>query len=70
MKNNIINKTYHTIRTIRLRFKYESKIAVSSMFSIKFDFEGNMINDINDPNAKISDCFLTVFPQNGELLLF
>ncbi len=63
------SRNFSRIETKIFELSYESLIAVNSLLSIKYDFQGNLINDLNDFSVTPAPIFLTVFPQAGKTFI-
>lgn len=55
--NIISSKTFH--------LPYESLLAVNACFSIEYDFEENIVNDLTDTSKRPAPIFLNIFPYSG-----
>lgn len=67
--HNLLNNRFDRIRTIPLIFPSETPVVASSMFMPQIDFDGNLVNDLSDPAAKIAAVFLTIFPEEGRSIV-
>lgn len=62
---NLCRERFSKIQTCMIEWPQEYPVAVSSMFSIERDLDGNCINDFSRP-YRTKPTFLTIFPQNGK----
>ncbi len=63
------DRNFGLVLTKLFKLDYEALIAVNSIFAIKYDFDGNIINDLSDVSKYIAPTFLNIFPQNGETFI-
>lgn len=63
---SFLNENYEVIETKLVELQKEYLIAVSSVFALEYDFEGNQINQIDNKRQKLKILFLTIFPQSGK----
>ncbi|MFW5889735.1 MAG: hypothetical protein ACOCUD_05125 [Bacillota bacterium] len=65
MNINLIKKKFSKISSYIIEIPEEYPFALSSMFLIQKDVEGNTINDLS-LFQNLKPTFLTIFPQNGK----
>ena len=64
-------RQYDIISTTIKELPYESLVAVNSCFVIEYDFDGNLINDLENTSKIPAHIFFNVFPQkNKTFILF
>lgn len=63
------SRKFSKIETNTFELSFESLIAVNSVLTIKYDFQGNLINDLNDFSTTPAPIFLSVFPQTGKTFI-
>ena len=63
------SRNFSRIKTRIFELPFESLIAVNSVFNIKYDFQGNLINDLSDFSTIPAPIFLNVFPQAGKTFI-
>lgn len=68
MNINLENNKFYKIKTKVIELPTEYHIAVSSIFFIEWDVEGNLINDLLY-YKNIKPTFLTIFPQDGKTFI-
>lgn len=69
LKKTRQSRNFSRIETSTFELSYESLIAVNSVLYIKYDFQGNLINDLNDFSTIPAPIFLNVFPQAGKTFI-
>lgn len=60
------NKNFDILETLIITLHREHKIAVSSFFIMKNDFNGDTINLMTDFSKELKPFYLTIFPQSGK----
>ena len=65
----INERQFDIVSTHFIELSYESLFAVNACFSIEYDFEEKLINDLKDTSRRPAMIFLNVFPQNGKTFI-
>lgn len=62
-------RNFEIISSRIFHLSYESLLAVSGCFSIEYDFQQNLINDLADTSKRPAPIFFTIFPHNGKTFI-
>lgn len=63
------SQNFNIIKTFTFELSYEALIVVNSVFTISYDFQGNLINDLTDTSKIPAPVFLNIFPQNKKTFI-
>ena len=70
LSNELVKPKYerrhNIVSTTVKKLSYEVLFAVNASFTIEFDFEGKLINDLTDTSRVPAHIFLNIFPQNSK----
>ena len=58
-------RNFDIISSKIFQLPYESLLAVNACFSIEYDFQENLINDLTDTSKRPAPIFLNIFPNDG-----
>ncbi len=58
-------RNFDIISSKIFHLSYESLLAVNACFSIEYDFQENLINDLADTSRRPAPIFLNIFPSSG-----
>ena len=59
-------RNFEIISSRVFHLSYESLLAVNACFSIEYDFQENLINDLVNTSKRPAPIFLNIFPQGGK----
>lgn len=59
-------RDFNSIITYSLKWNMNFHLAVSSIFALEKDFNGNLINDLSDLSKEMHMLMLTIFPQEND----
>ena len=59
-------RNFDIISSKVFHLSYESLLAVNACFSIEYDFQENLINDLADTSKRPATIFLNIFPHAGK----
>lgn len=62
-------RNFDIISSKVFHLSYESLLAVNACFSIEYDFQENLINDLADTSKLPAPIFLNIFPYSGETII-
>jgi len=62
-------RNFEIISSRFFHLSYESLLAVNGCFSIEYDFQENLINDLVDTSKRPAPIFLNIFPHAGKTFI-
>lgn len=65
----LIKRQFDIVSTHFFELRYESLFAVNASFSLEYDFEENLINNLKNTSRTPAMIFLNIFPQNGKTFI-
>lgn len=62
------NRVFHAVQTAIIEVSQPLPVAVSSSFFLDKNLEGEVINELGNPDIKVRPCFFTLFPQENKTI--
>jgi len=62
-------RNFNIISSKIFQLPYESLLTVNESFPIEYNFQENLINDLDDTTKRPAPIFLTIFPYNGKTFI-